>query len=69
MPSPSFFTAQRTIGLYEGYNNLDEIISDYESIVAGRLSRFDEERREQEKLAAERRLDRERFTAQKRIKK
>ena len=63
-----YLTALRTIELYEGYNNLDEILSDYESIVANRRARFESERIEQEKLAEERRIDRERFTAEKKMK-
>jgi hypothetical protein len=64
-----YLAALRTIDLHYGYNNLDEIISDYENVVAGRNSRFEEERIESERLAEERRLDRERYTAKKRIRK
>ena len=64
-----YLTAQRTLELYEGYNNLDELIEDYDKTVAERRARHDAEREEQEKLAAERRLDRERYLAEKKMGK
>ncbi|MCR5689919.1 MAG: MFS transporter [Clostridiales bacterium] len=62
-----YLAAQRTIGLHDGYEHLDDIISDYEKTLENRLARFEEERTQQEKLAAQRRLDRERFDAKKRL--
>ncbi|MBR6005761.1 MAG: MFS transporter, partial [Clostridia bacterium] len=64
-----YLTAQRTLELYDGYNNLDELIADYDKTVAERRARHDSEREEQEKLAAERRLDRERYLAEKKMRK
>ncbi|MBR4765621.1 MAG: MFS transporter [Clostridia bacterium] len=64
-----YLTAQRTLELYDGYNNLDDLIADYDKTVAERRARHDSEREEQEKLAAERRLDRERYLAEKKMRK
>ncbi|MBR3438810.1 MAG: hypothetical protein IKH13_04840, partial [Clostridia bacterium] len=64
-----YLTAQRTLELYEGYNNLDELIADYDKTVSERRARHDAEREEQERLAAERRLDKERYEAEKKMKK
>ena len=64
-----YLNAVRTLELHDGYNNLDGIIADYESVVAERKARHDSERAEAERLAAERKLDKERLEAEKRIKK
>lgn len=64
-----YLAAVRTLELYEGYNNLDEIISDYDNVVAARNERHASERKEAERIAAERALDRERKQQQKKLKK
>ena len=64
-----YLNAVRTLELHDGYNNLDGIIADYESVVAERKARHDSERAEAERLAAERKLDKERLEAEKKIKK
>ncbi len=64
-----YLNAVRTLELHDGYNNLDGIIADYESVVAERKARHDSERAKAERLAAERKLDKERLEAEKRIKK
>lgn len=64
-----YLSAIRTLELYEGYNNLDEIISDYDKVVAARNERHASERKEAERVAAERALDRERKQQQKKLRK
>jgi len=64
-----YLSAQRTLDLYEGYRDLDSIIGDYERIVEERTTRLDTERAEQEKLAAERKLEKQRYQAEKKMKK
>ena len=64
-----YLSAIRTLELYDGYCNLDEITADYEKTVAERQARHAAEREEQERLAAERRIDKERYEAQKKMKK
>lgn len=54
-----YLAAQRTIGLYDGYNRLDEITADYDRVHKLYQAKLDEERAKAEKLAEERRLDKE----------
>lgn len=62
-----YLAAKRTLDLYEGYRDLDSLIADYDRTVGERNARHDAERAEQERLAAERRLDKERYEAKKRM--
>ena len=64
-----YLAAKRTLDLYEGYCNLDEITADYENVVKNRTERLEAERKEQERLDAERRFDKESKKASRKIKK
>lgn len=64
-----YLSALRTIDLYEGYRDLDTLISDYDKVVTERKERHEAERAEQERLDAERKLDKERYEAEKKMKK
>lgn len=64
-----YLAAKRTIELSEGYERLDEITSDYDSVVAHRNEKMEAERKELERLNAERRFDKESKNAKKRLKK
>ena len=64
-----YLDAVRTLELYRGYHDLDNIIADYEEVKRQRMAQHDAERAKQEQLAAERKLDKERYAAQKRIGK
>lgn len=64
-----YLSAKRTLELYEGYNDIDSIISEYDKTVAERTARLEAERAEQEKLDAERKLDKERYEAEKKLRK
>lgn len=64
-----YLAALRTLNLYEGYQKLDELTSDYEDVVNSRNERLDKERAEQERLTAERNFDKESKKASKRLKK
>ena len=64
-----YLSALRTIELYEGYTHLDEITSDYDRIVSERTARLEAERLEDERIAAERKIDRESKKQQKKLKK
>ena len=64
-----YLAAVRTLDLYNGYNDLDSLIADYDKTVSERKARHDSERAEQERLAEERRIDKERYEAQKKMKK
>ena len=64
-----YLDALRTLELYHGYHDLDSIIADYEEVKRQRQAQHDAERAKQEQLAAERKLDKERYAAQKRIGK
>ncbi|MCR5781149.1 MAG: MFS transporter, partial [Clostridia bacterium] len=64
-----YLSAMRTIALYEGYQNIDSLTADYDDVSSERNRRHEEQRKADEKLAAERRYDRERYKAQKRIGK
>ncbi len=64
-----YLSARRTLDLYEGYRDLDALIADYDRVVEERAARHAAERERDEKLAEERRFDRERAKAEKRLKK
>ncbi len=64
-----YLTAKRTLDLYEGYKDLDFITADYDKVVEERKARLESERAEQERLDAERKLDKERYEAEKKMKK
>ena len=64
-----YLAALRTLNLYEGYQKLDELTSDYEDVVNSRNERLDKERAEQERLTAERNFDKESKKASKKLKK
>ncbi len=64
-----YLTALRTIRLEEGYRNLDELTKDYEDVINSRNERLEDERIKAEKLAEERRLDKEAKAARKRMNK
>ena len=63
-----YLAAKRTLDLYEGYCNIDEIISDYDEVFTSRTARLEKERAEAERIAEERRLDKESKAAQKKLK-
>lgn len=63
-----YLAAKRTIALAEGYDEIDEIISDYDNVVAIRQQKLSAERKKAEKLEEERKYDRERYDAEKRLK-
>ena len=54
-----YLSAQRTLGLYEGYSRLDEITSDYDNVRARYEEKLEEERLLAEKLRQERIFDKE----------
>lgn len=64
-----YLAAKRIIALAEGYDEIDEIIADYDNVVSERTARLAAEREKEEKLREERKYDKERYDAQKRIKK
>ena len=64
-----YLSAVRTIELYEGYNDLDEIISNYDDVVNERNARLERERKEKEATMAARVLDREQRQQQKKLRK
>ncbi len=64
-----YLSALRTLALYDGYNNLDKYVSEYDNVVKARDERFEEERIRQEKLKAEREFDRKSKQASRRMKK
>ena len=64
-----YLTAQRTLTLREGYQRLDEIMADYDDVAQARQDRLAAEREKEQALADERRFDRERIAAEKRLKK
>ncbi|CDC12401.1 unknown [Clostridium sp. CAG:413] len=64
-----YLSAVRTIELYEGYNDLDEIISNYDDVVNERNARHERERKEKEATMAARALDREQRQQQKKLRK
>ena len=64
-----YLSAVRTVELYEGYNDLDEIISHYDDVVNERNARHERERKEKEATMAARALDREQRQQQKKLRK
>ena len=64
-----YLAALRTLNLYEGYQKLDELTSDYKDVVNSRNERLDKERAEQERLTAERNFDKESKKASKKLRK
>jgi formiminotetrahydrofolate cyclodeaminase len=64
-----YLAAKRIIDLAEGYANLDTITKDYEDVVDRRNKRHDAERADALRIAEERRIDKERKEAEKRIRK
>ena len=64
-----YLSAKRTLDLYEGYKNIDEITADYETVVNNRNERLEKERKEQERLEQERKNDRKGKEASRRLKK
>lgn len=64
-----YLSAVRTIELYEGYNDLDEIISNYDDVVNECNARHERERKEKEATMAARALDREQRQQQKKLRK
>lgn len=64
-----YLSAKRTLDLYEGYKNIDEITADYETVVNNRNERLEKERKEQERLDQERKNDRKGREASRRLRK
>ncbi len=64
-----YLSAKRTLGLWEGYERLDEIVGDYDRVVGEREERLNAERAAEEALNTERRHDIERHKAERRLKK
>ncbi len=64
-----YLAALRTLNLYEGYNHIDELIADYDSVMNARVARLAAEREKEEALALERKYDRESHAARKRLGK
>lgn len=64
-----YLAAVRTLNLYEGYNHLDEITSDYDKIISERNERLEKELAESERIAAERQLDKESRIREKKLRK
>lgn len=64
-----YLSAKRTLDLYEGYKNIDEITADYETVVNNRNERLEKERKEQERLEQERKNDRKGKEASRRLRK
>ncbi len=62
-----YLAAVRTLNLAAGYANLGEITSDYDEIAARRDRRHEQEKADAERIAAERRLDKERRVAEKKM--
>ncbi|MBR6941359.1 MAG: MFS transporter [Clostridia bacterium] len=64
-----YLFAKRTIDLFDGYNNINELIADYDKTVIERKERLDAERAEEERLAAVRKLDKAKYENEKQLKK
>ena len=64
-----YLAAKRTLDLYEAYEHIDDYISDYARVKEARETRLRLEREADERLAEERRFDRERAKAEKRLRK
>ena len=65
----AYLSALRTVKLAEGYENLSDIMSDYDEITEKRELERNEQLLKDKKMAEERRLDMERKKAQKKLKK
>jgi|LSQX01.1.fsa_nt_gb Na+/melibiose symporter-like transporter len=64
-----YLSALRTIELSEGYDNLDELISDYDDIIGKRNERHEKEHAEIMRIAQEREIDRQRKISEKKMGK
>lgn len=64
-----YLAAKRTVELAEGYGELDTLTADYESVYNERQARHEAERAENERIAEERRLDKQSKTAARRLRK
>lgn len=64
-----YLSAKRTIALAEGYDDIDTIIADYDTVVEERNARLAAEREEEERLNKERKNDRARYDAEKKMKR
>ena len=64
-----YLAAKRTLGLYEGYQKLDEIMADHDEVAESRAERLAAERAKEAALNDERRFDKERIAAEKRLRK
>ena len=64
-----YLSAKRTLTLREGYRRIDEIMADYDDVSQARQNRLAAEREKEQALDAERRFDRERIAAEKRLRK
>ena len=64
-----YLAAKRTLALYEGYSDVDAIVSDYDDVVLRRNERIEAQRAKEEALAAERRFDRESHEKRKQLRK
>ncbi len=64
-----YLAAKRTLDLYEGYMDFDDITADYDRISSERKLAMEAEMLESERLKEERRIDRESKKAAKRLKK
>ncbi len=63
-----YLTAKRTLDLYNGYNNLQTITENYDTVVKAREEKLRLEREEQEKLRIERQYDKESKKAKSRLR-
>ncbi|MBQ6117602.1 MAG: MFS transporter [Clostridia bacterium] len=68
MASP-YLSAKRTLALREGYQKIDGIMADYDNVAQARQNRLDAEREKEKALEDERRFDKERIAAEKRLRK
>ncbi len=64
-----YLSALRTLELCKGYDDLDALTADYNKVVKDRNDRLEAERKEQEKLNAERNFDRKSKEASKKLRK
>ena len=64
-----YLSALRTLELCKGYEDLDALTADYDKVVKDRNDRLEAERKEQEKLNAERNFDRKSKEASKKLRK
>ncbi|MBQ6066382.1 MAG: MFS transporter [Clostridia bacterium] len=64
-----YLSAKRTLMLHEGYQKIDEIMADYDDVARARRERLDAEREKEQALADERRFDKERIAAEKRLRR